>query len=121
MAGVSAARPLRVPLFRASTTAANGTSHWIKVQGYSYLTVYLTTHGNPGAGTCVIEEADYDPDVDMAPGFTASTITTVDVDASVGTDGQYAYHLPVAAYSYVRARIGTTVTVATLDGTLVGN
>ncbi len=111
--------PKRVKLLTAKTS---GTSEWIDVMGYETLTMYFKTNGNPGAGTCIIEEADFDP---MAsPGAAAgSVIATIDIDAAVGTDSQYAYHFGGSggnfSYSYVRARIGTTVTVATLDVVLV--
>lgn len=113
----------RVTLLSGATvgTDPSGTSPWVNVQDYNYLVFYFRTTGNPGAGTCVIEEADFNPDV-AAPGtFTASALVTVDIDVSVGTDGMYAYHPAPAAYSFVRARIGTTVTVATLGVTLVAN
>jgi hypothetical protein len=103
----------------AQVGSTNGTSQWINVQGYRWITFYFKTTGNPGAGTCLIEECDYDPNTAGPGTFTASSITTVDIDVSVGTDGQYAYHLPVAAYSFLRARIGTSVTVATLDVVMV--
>ena len=54
-------------------------------------------------------------------GATMSAVVTVDIDTSVGTDGQYAYHAPLGAYSFVRARIGTDVTVAFLSVVLVAN
>jgi len=99
-----------------------GASKWINVQGYNYLVFYFKTSGNPGAGTCVIEECDYDPTQAGLPSFTASAIVTVDIDVSVGTDGQYAYHAPSAAtYSFIRARVGTDVTVATLDVVMVAS
>lgn len=110
--------PKRVKLL---TGVQTGQSQWINVQGYSNLTVYFKTTGNPGAGTCLIEEADFDDST--SPGVaTTSAIVTVDIDVSVGTDGQYAYHLASGrAYSYIRTRIGTDVTVATLDTVLVVN
>lgn len=110
--------PLRTPLL---TDAATGTSQWVNVQPYTYITVYFRTTGNPGAGTCLIEEADFDPNTAGPGTFTASAIITVDIDASVGTDGIYAYHLLPASYSYLRTRIGTDVTVATLSTTLVAH
>lgn len=114
------ASPLRLKLL---TGARTGMSPWIDVRPYTNLTFYLKTTGNPGAGTCVLEECDYDPMVEALPAQTFSAIVTVDIDASVGTDGQYAYHAGGPggsfAYSFVRARIGTDVTVATLDVVLV--
>lgn len=111
--------PKRVKLLTGVTT---GTSQAVNVLGYEALTMFFKTTGNPGAGTCVIEEADYDPDT-SAGAATWSEIATVDIDADVGTDGQYAYHFGGAggnfSYSYVRARIGSDVTVATLDVVLV--
>ncbi len=98
-----------------------GTSQWINVQAYNHLAFYFKTDGNPGAGTCVIEECDYDPDTESVGGATMSAIVTVTIDTSVGTDGQYAYHAPIGAYSFVRARIGTDVTVAFLSVVLVAN
>jgi hypothetical protein len=113
--------PLRVKLITGATVGANagGTSPWVDVRPYTNLTFYFKTNGNPGAGTCVIEESDFDPTTEATPNQTFSAIATVDVDASVGTDGQYAYHLSQFAYHFVRVRIGTTVTVATLDVVLV--
>ncbi len=101
------------------TGAETGASEWIDVRGYSYITFYFKTTGNPGAGTCLIEEADFDVTQNSPAAFTASAIVTITIDTSVGTDGQYAYHLPVSAYSKLRARIGTDVTVATLEVVLV--
>ena len=118
MSVMSSAAPVRVPLL---TAAQSGASKWIDVRGYTYLTVYFKTTGNPGAGTCLIEECDYDPRTQGVPDQTMSAIITVDIDTSVGTDGQFAYHLIPAAYSFVRTRIGTSVTVATLDTVLVAH
>jgi hypothetical protein len=103
----------RQPLLTAAQVGAtDGTGPWINVQGWTHLVAYFSTDGNPGAGTCVIEEID-DPDTQSA--LTASAITTVDIDVSVGTDGVFAYHFPVSAYGWIRARIATSVTVATLS------
>jgi hypothetical protein len=122
MSATSPGGPLRVVLWSGSTTTADGTSQWINVAPYSNLTLWLTTHGNPGAGTVLLEECDYDPRTQTPPSQTTSAIVTVDVDVSVGTDGQYAYHAPTGrSYSFVRARIGTSVTVATLDAVLTAS
>ena len=122
MAAVSSAGPLRVVLITGATTTANGTSQWIDVSPYQNLSFFFKTTGNPGAGTCLIEEIDYDPKTQMVPTTTASAIVTVDIDTSVGTDGQYAYHAAAGrAYAFIRARIGTTVTVATLEVVLRAN
>lgn len=119
MGAVSSGSPLRVVLL---TGVLTGTSKWIDISAYPRATFWFKTNGNPGAGTCVIEEADYDPATQMIPSKTFSAIVTVDIDVSVGTDGQYSYHLPSdRSYHFVRARIGTDVTVATLDVVLTAN
>ena len=111
--------PKRVALLTAAQT---GASQWIDVTGYQNLTVVFKTNGNPGAGTCLIEEGDWNSETQVPPGVTFSAVVTVDIDASVGTDGQYFYHLPAGrAYHYIRTRIGTSVTVATLDTVLLAN
>lgn len=108
----------RVQLLSAVQT---GISPWFDARGYKNLTFWLTTHGNPGAGTLIIEEGDW-PDTAGVPNKTFSAVVTIDVDTSVGTDGVYAYHLPTGrAYHFVRARVGTDVTVATLDVVVTGN
>lgn len=112
--------PLRAVLFTGSTTAGNGTSQWIDVQGYSHLCFYLKTNGTPGAGTCVLEEADFDPTTGMPTALTGSTLTTVTITSGVGNSAQAAFHY-TGAFSRVRARIGTTVTDTTLDAVLVAS
>lgn len=99
-----------------------GTSDWVNVSAFRNLVFFFRTDGNPGAGTCIIEEGDFDPSQSSPPNVTYSAIVTVDIDGAVGTDGQYAYHTASSrAYSFVRARIGTDVTVATLTVTMMAN
>lgn len=115
--------PLRVPLFTAATTATNGTSQWIDVSGYTNLCFYLKTNGSPGAGTCVLEESDFDgsqPAREAPSGLTASALATVTITSGVGNSSQAAFHYS-GAFHFVRARIGTTVTSTTLDGVLVAS
>lgn len=111
MAVVSPGAPKSVTFFDLATTAANGTGQWINVSGYRDLCFYLTTVGSPGAGTCILEESD-------SPNPAAgSVLSTVTITSGVGNDAVAAFHYS-GAFRYVRARIGTTVTSATLKATL---
>lgn len=106
---------LRVPLLSAATT---GTSVAVDVSGYRDLTLYLKTNGSPGAGTLVIEEADWngsDPAHEAPTALTWSAITTITITTGVGNSSQAAYHAAAGAYHFLRVRVGSTVTVATLD------
>ena len=118
MSAMSPQAPLRGMLFTGATTAANGTSQWINVRGYSNIVFYLKTTGSPGAGTCVLEEADWDTTQGPITGLTGSILSTVTITSGVGNSAQAAFHY-AGAFSYVRARIGTTVTTATLEAVLV--
>lgn len=119
MSQVSPGGPFRQTLFAAGTT---GSSTPQNCRGVLNLTVYATASDAISAGTLIIEEADYDPTSVGAYGGTWSQIASITLSTPFSAaGGQYAYHLPAAAYSFVRVRIGTTVVGATLTGTLVGS
>lgn len=115
--------------------SASGSSTWVDVRGYENLTFYVSTNGNPDpGGTLILEETYLPPGVgagglfprsnaDPAVAQTASQIASIDIDATVGTNGVYAYHVGGPggsfAYAYVRARISVAVVTATIDVVLV--
>lgn len=93
---------------------ATRTSEAFKCDGYTAITIYMRTTGNPGAGTLIIEES-----ASLDHGSTWSQIASIDIDATVGTSSEVGYHIggPGGQYSfgYVRVRLTVAVTVATLD------
>ncbi len=116
---VSQGTPKRVLLVGSQNNAgiitgvASGGSHGSQnCEGYTCLVVYVIGSAALSAGTLLIEERDQPQD---PPGLIAS-ITLSSPFASAG--GTYAYHLPVSAYGYVSARIGTSVTGGTVSAVL---
>jgi hypothetical protein len=75
----------------------------VPVAGFVYHVVYVKATAALSAGTLVIDERDQ-------PGDVPGAIATLNL-ASIfsGGGGTYAYHLPVSAYGYLSAHIGTTV------------
>ena len=99
--------PLRVVLL---TDKTSGMSMPIDVSHYSNVTIYLKGEGTISAGTLIVEEADY---VDAYAGSWSDITGDVPIDCTEVTGGaQKAYQVPIGAYGYLRARIGTTISGA---------
>ena len=95
------------------TGVASGSSHAsVNCEGYTNLVVYVQASAACSAGTLLIEERDRPQD---APGLVASITLSSPFS---GAGGTYAYHLPVSAYGFVSARIGTSVTGALVSAVL---
>jgi hypothetical protein len=119
MAHVNSGAPSRVLLIGSQDTAGNitgvasGSSHTsVNCEGYTNPVIYITASAACSAGTVLIEERDRPQD---SAGLIA-TVTLSSPFASAG--GTYAYHLQTAAYGYVSARIGTSVTGAVVSAVL---
>lgn len=97
--------PLRAVLLDA-VSVDESTSQAIDCSLYPYLVLYLKGTGTTSTGVVTIEECDQTRK-DLT-GETWSSITTL--NASDVTGGvQKAYHFPVAAYGFVRARVSTAI------------
>lgn len=84
---------------------------------YDNLTVYIEASAALSAGTLIIEESRRDSDT--AAWSQIASVTLSSPFASAG--GEYAYHLPVSSYAWVRGRIGTTVVGGTITVELRAN
>ena len=88
---------------------AIGSSRPIDASSYSLLTFYLTSIGVTSGGTVIIEEADWDPAIDMPYSGTWGALQTI--SASTFTGGAT---LPVKispnCYGFVRVRVSATIT-----------
>ncbi len=117
MSAVSSAGPLRAVLFPAGTT---GVSIPIPADGRLNWTFYLTASAALSAGTFVIEECDYNPQVNTVPATWSQVASVTLATPFASTGGVYAYHLQQACYGYLRGRIGTTAVGGTLTASVKG-
>lgn len=110
MAAVSQGVPVRALLVGTDTNGVitgvtSGSAHApINCAAYPYLTVYVVAAAACSAGTLILEERDQPSDT---PG-TIATLNLASIFSAAG--GTYAYHVPVSAFGYLSAKIGTTVT-----------
>ncbi len=84
---------------------------------YNNLTVYVEGSAALSAGTLIIEESRRLDELGTWSQIASVTLATP--FASAG--GEYANHLPVSAYAWVRCRIGTTVVGGTISVELRAN
>ncbi len=84
---------------------------------YNNLTVYIEGSAALSAGTLIIEESRRIEDTGTWSQIASVTLATP--FASAG--GEYANHLPVSSYGWVRCRIGTTVVGGTISVELRAN
>lgn len=104
--GTEAVSAAGVPTITGVTT---GTSRAVDRSAHGIVSFFVRGIGAVGAGTVIIEEADIAPIENGDYTGTWSTMQTVTVPAN----GQASYHPSDSAYGFIRARIGTTVTVGT--------
>ncbi len=106
-----------VPQYKQTviTTATTGQGY-ADLSNYNYPVVYITGSAALSAGTLIIEESNA---VDATVWSTVATVTLATPFASAG--GVFAYHLPTAAYAYVKCRVGTTVVGGTISVELRAN
>lgn len=100
----------QAPGFRSVSlnAATTGTGTAVNVAGRAAVVFYLRGTGTISSGVVTLEEADYNPQSEAQYAGTWSSITTLNTN-TVTAGAQVAYHLPLGAYRYVRARISTTV------------
>ncbi len=96
--------PLRVVMLTDNTV---GMSMPVDVSHYSNITLYLKGAGTISAGTLIVEEADY---VGATTDVWSDITGSVPIDCTEVSGGeQKAYQVPIGAYGYLRARIGTSI------------
>ncbi len=98
------------------TTATTGAG-MADCSNYNSLVVYIRGSAALSAGTLIIEESD-DPNEALTWSQIGS-VTLATPFAAAG--GKFAYHPQVAAFGWVRCRIGTTVVGGTISVTLGAN
>ncbi len=105
--------PKAVQLLTAQS-ADETLSAWIDVRGYTHLVFYCTSTDTTSSGVISFEEcapADFRVEPIVPFGATTggySVITTATASDFTG-GAQKAYHVPVGAYCFVRARISTVI------------
>ena len=112
MAGTVPFAPLRVVCF-TDQTADETLGPWIPVRGATNITFYCSSTGTTSSGVISFEEATQITTDLNGPVFGAGTggyglVSTATVSDFTG-GLQKAYHLPTAAYGFVRARISTAI------------
>jgi hypothetical protein len=111
MAGVSSQATINAQGLPLASSADETLGPWVDVRGLPNVTAYLQSSGTTSSGVVSFEE--------MAPAtvggqpFGASTgnysvISTANASDFTG-GAQKAYHLPEAAYTFVRMRISTAI------------
>ncbi len=108
-----------VPQLRAvliDGLAASPSAGVIDCAGYEALTVYVTGSAALSAGVLIIEESPTKGSTGTWSQIASVTLATP--FASAG--GEYATHLPLSAYAYVGARIGTSAVGGTITVELRG-
>jgi len=88
------------------TTA--GASQPIDCSQLRHLVFYFTSVGDTTTGNLLIEEADWDPDVDTIYSGTWSQVATIATTSFTG-GAQIAYHISPNEYAFLRVRVNTAV------------
>lgn len=92
------------------TGVTAGASQPVDARAQNQLSFYLASIGVTSGGTILIEEADWDPSLDLPYGGTWSQITSISA-SSFSAGAQLAYHTTApAAFGFVRARISAAIT-----------
>lgn len=118
MSAVNPTGPVRVVALNA---VASGTSIPIEAGARLNWTAYIKGSAALSAGTLLVEEADFDPSNDTVPATWSTVVSVTLATPFASAGGQYANHLPAATYSYLRARVGTSVTGGTITVVLKGS
>src|SRR5690349_14483147 len=93
---------LKQSLFTAKTA---GTGEPIDARGYPCVPLYVSASAAPGAGTLMLEEADWNDNSSPYAG-TWSQIASINlVTVFSGGASMYAYRVTPAAFAWVRVRV----------------
>jgi hypothetical protein len=106
-------------LQQETITARTSGAGVVNCSNYNNIVVYIEASAALSNGTLIIEESRR-----MTETNTWSTIATVTLSTQAPFDsgaGQFGYHLPFAAYTFIRTRIGTTVVGGTITVEVAAN
>ena len=97
------------PLLSGATT---GTSPAVAIGGYTAPAITITATAALSAGTLIVEESD-----DANYQGTWSQIEAIDLPSLFTASGKAVRHYDVANYTFLRVRVGTTVSGGTISVT----